>query len=91
MPLEELLVADRRAGSGGAIKRRLIKEGLLEDRCETCGLGPEWNDDLLVLQLDHRNGNPRDWHLENLRVLCPNCHAQTESFAGRNKNRNNSG
>lgn len=86
LSLEDLLIEDRRAGSGSRIKERLIVEGLLEDRCETCGMGPEWNDDPLALQLDHRNGNPRDWRLMNLRVLCPNCHSQTESFAGRNKN-----
>jgi 5-methylcytosine-specific restriction endonuclease McrA len=38
-----------------------------------------------VLPLDHRNGNRRDWRLENLRVLCPNCHTQTTTFSGRKR------
>ena len=83
--LEDLLVSDQKEGHGGRVKRRLIKEGLLEDCCSTCKLGPEWNGDYLTLQLDHINGNPRDWRLGNLRVLCPNCHTQTETFSRSSK------
>ena len=52
--------------------------------CGICGLGPEWNGMVLVLQIDHINGDSTDSRLENLRFLCPNCHSQTETFAGRN-------
>ena len=85
LPLSELLVEDRNAGNGGRIKRRLIDEGLLVDVCSLCGQRPEWDNRPLVLQLDHRNGNPRDWRIENLRVLCPNCHTQTDTFTSRNR------
>ncbi len=86
-PLDELLVIDRRAGHCGRFKQRLIDEGLLEDRCAGCGIGSEWNGQPIVLQLDHKNGNSRDWLLENLQILCPNCHSQTDTYAGRNKQR----
>ena len=65
------------------IKRRLI-EGGLPQRCALCALGPEWNGRPLVLHLDHINGIHDDNRRENLRLLCPNCHSQTATFAGRN-------
>jgi hypothetical protein len=69
----------------GHLKRRLIKEGLLENVCLECGLNNEWNGKPLVLVLDHINGENNDNRLENLRLLCPNCNSQTDTFAGRNQ------
>ena len=65
------------------LKRRLIKEGLKKDICEVCGQSAEWNGKPLVLQLDHINGNHYDNRLENLRIICPNCHSQTDTFANK--------
>jgi Zn finger protein HypA/HybF involved in hydrogenase expression len=53
-------------------------------KCQECNIGPEWNNKKLVLQLDHINGINNDNRLENLRFLCPNCHSQTDTFAGKN-------
>lgn len=69
------------------IKKRLIKAGLLKDVCSECGLGPEWRSKPLSLQLHHKDSNRRNNALENLRVLCPNCHAQTDKFAGSSNKR----
>lgn len=55
--------------------------------CTECGQEPEWNGRVLVLQMDHINGNPCDDRRENLRWLCPNCHTQTGTFTGRNARR----
>ncbi len=71
------------------LKNRLLKEGILENKCIICGQLPEWNGKTLVLQIDHINGISNDNRLENLRILCPHCHSQTENFAGKNKGRNN--
>jgi len=46
-------------------------------------MGPMWNDKPLVLQIDHINGVSNDNRIENLQILCPNCHTQTVTFAGR--------
>jgi hypothetical protein len=68
------------------LKKRLISDNILPKRCCICGLLPEWNGRSLSLTLDHINGVSDDNRLENLRLLCPNCHSQTDSFAGK-KNR----
>lgn len=56
--------------------------------CVTCGQSWEWNGKYLVLQLDHVDGDTSNNELSNLRVLCPNCHSQTDTYASRNKRRN---
>ena len=66
------------------LKNRLIKEGLKEHKCECCGI-IEWNGKPTPIELDHINGNHHDNCLENLRILCPYCHAQTDTYRGKNK------
>ena len=66
------------------IKERLIAEGVpAQCAMPGCEVGTEWNGAPLVLQLDHINGVFDDSRRENLRLLCPNCHSQTKTFAGR--------
>jgi hypothetical protein len=66
------------------LKLRLIAEGIKQHKCECCGI-TEWQGKPTPIELDHINGNNRDNRLENLRLLCPNCHAQTSTYRGRNK------
>lgn len=66
------------------LKSRLISEGLKEHKCECCGI-TEWNGKSAPIELDHINGNHHDNRLENLRIMCPNCHAQTDTYRGKNK------
>jgi hypothetical protein len=81
LPLEEILVEHSNYQTG-KLRRRLIAAGLKEARCEICGT-TTWRGEPLPLALDHINGEPTDNRLENLRVLCPNCHAQTETWCRR--------
>lgn len=68
------------------LKKWLLEDGVLDNKCALCGLGPEWNGAPLVLQLDHINGVSNDHRVENLRILCPNCHTQTDTYAGKRRN-----
>jgi len=81
MPLEELLVGRR---CRNHVKIRLLRAGILENRCEECGIS-EWLGRPLTIQIDHINGVKDDHRLENLRMLCPNCHSQTDTYGARNK------
>jgi hypothetical protein len=81
-PLDEVLVSGRWAVTS-RLRARLIAEGLKEARCEVCRrVG--WNGAPIPLELDHANGQRDDNRLVNLRILCPNCHAQTPTYRGRN-------
>jgi 5-methylcytosine-specific restriction endonuclease McrA len=63
------------------------KKYLIEQRgyaCEVCDVS-EWNGNPLTLQVDHINGDATNNHPTNLQLICPNCHSQTESYAGANR------
>lgn len=63
------------------LKSKLLKEKILEDRCAICGI-QQWNNKPIVLQLHHIDGNPNNNNLNNLQLLCPNCHSQTDNYCG---------
>ena len=69
------------------IKRMLLEAGMIREKCYECGL-THWLGSKLTLHIDHINGIGTDNRLENLRMLCPNCHSQTDTFSGRNVRRN---
>jgi Zn finger protein HypA/HybF involved in hydrogenase expression len=72
-----------RSKSRLTIKRHLLRAGILKNRCDWCGL-TSWRGRPIAIQIDHINGIRDDHRVENLRMLCPNCHSQTETFAARN-------
>ena len=82
-PIDKILVANSSYQSF-KLKRRLLQKGLKKHICEQCGL-IEWQGKPIPLELHHKNGNNRDNRIENLLLLCPNCHALTESYRGKNK------
>lgn len=71
------------------LKKRLFAAKLKEPKCEMCGWAKRSEDGYLPLELDHINGNRKDNRLENLRILCPNCHSLQPTHRGRNKKMNN--
>lgn len=83
MPIDVLLSAPRNRTH---LKKRLLDAGLKSPECEVCGLR-EWRGARIGFALHHVNGNGVDNRIENLQILCPNCHSQTDTFAGRNRGR----
>ena len=69
------------------LKNKLLKEGYKECRCEKCG-NTEWYGKPIPLELHHINGDNTDNRLENLQILCPNCHAFTDNYSGKNQKLN---
>jgi len=86
IPIEDILV-EHSTYTSVPLKKRLLKEGYLENKCSKCDIESEWQGEPITLQLDHINGNHNDNRLGNLRILCPNCHSQTETFSGKNAKR----
>jgi hypothetical protein len=66
------------------LRKRLFSEGYKEKKCEICGI-TEWNGKELSFQLEHIDGNSYNHLLNNLMIICPNCHSQTNTYCGRNK------
>jgi Zn finger protein HypA/HybF involved in hydrogenase expression len=65
---------------------KALKNIIIEERgykCEVCGIS-EWNNKNLVLELDHINGLHTNNELDNLRIICPNCHSQTDTYKAKN-------
>lgn len=78
-PIQYYLVENYPFSSLSWLRKRLIEEGFLENKCYVCGLINEWNKKPITLELDHINGRHSDNRIENLRIICPNCHSQEET------------
>lgn len=85
IPTEEILNGNIPYNNSHSLKQRLIKENLLKNECYICGNNGIWLGKPISLDIDHINGNHTDNHLENLRILCPNCHRQTKNFGNKNR------
>lgn len=79
IPLSEILNGNILYTNTSKLKTRLIAENIKENKCEECGL-TEWRGRKISLELHHNNGNNMDNKLENLKILCPNCHSLTDTF-----------
>lgn len=66
------------------LKHRLYKANILFNKCEICGIS-SWQDKEINCELDHIDGNKYNHMLDNLRILCPNCHSQTSTFRSKKR------
>lgn len=87
---EELLVESdpltARRTPSARLKLAMLERGV-DERCAQCGTAPFWRGHPLPLEVDHIDGDWRNNRLENLRLLCPNCHSTTDTYRGRGKGR----
>lgn len=84
IPLEKIL-AKNSFFQSFKLKKRLFTAGLKPQHCEQCGWEKRTVDGYLPIELDHINGDRHDNRLENLRILCPNCHSLTTNHRGRKR------
>lgn len=82
--LEDLLVEGSTCQSY-KLKKRLFESGIKLPKCEICGWAKKSLDGRIPVELDHMNGNRNDNRIENLRILCPNCHSLQPTHRGKNK------
>jgi hypothetical protein len=81
----KVLVLNGPGWGSHTIKHKLYEFGIKERKCEKCDQGEVWNGEILSLHLDHINGVHRDNRLENLKILCPNCHSQTPTYCSKKR------
>lgn len=81
-PASDYLLLDGPFIQSHALKLKMLRDGLRRRECEECG-GVKWMGADIPLELHHRNGNRHDNRDENIRLICPNCHALTDNHAGK--------
>jgi 5-methylcytosine-specific restriction endonuclease McrA len=81
--LQDILDGKHPQYQSNKLRTRLINTGVKEHKCEICKL-TEWNNFPIPLELNHIDGNKHNHLLENLEIICPNCHAQTSTYRGKN-------
>lgn len=81
--LTDILMGKHPTFQSNKLRKRLITESIFEHKCVMCE-NTVWNGKPIPLEVDHINGVHNDHRLDNLRLLCPNCHAQTDTYKGKN-------
>ena len=80
----EKYLSNEKPIQSNSLRKRLLRENILQSICDCCK-NDTWNDKPIPLELHHKDGNHSNNNLSNLQLLCPNCHAQTDTYRGKNK------
>lgn len=81
--LNDILIKNSNYSNMNSLKKRLFDSGIKQKRCEKCGI-VKWLGKDITFQIHHINGVHNDNRIENIQILCPNCHSQTDNYAGAN-------
>jgi hypothetical protein len=87
IPMTEILEGKHPQFQTYKLKKRLLKDGIKSNVCEVCGID-SWAGMSINMELDHIDGVRTNHKLDNLRMICPNCHSQTDTYRARNKSLN---
>lgn len=79
----ELFIKNSTRSNTAYLRKRLLAGGYKIYKCEICGLD-SWMNDVIPLELHHIDGDTSNNTIENLQLICPNCHAQTDNYRGKN-------
>ena len=82
--LDEILIKNSPVAQK-VLRGYIERHQVLEYKCQKCGCDGHWQDGIISLEIDHINGDNTDNRIENLHYLCPNCHALTDTYRGKNK------
>ena len=85
VPLEDYL-SNKKKIQSWKLRNRLLREFIFPHECSVCH-NTTWNDKPIPIELDHKDGNKYNNNLDNLRLICPNCHAQTHNYKSKNSKR----
>lgn len=85
--LSEILEGKHPSYQSNKLRKRILNEKIKEHKCEVCET-TDWLDRPVPLELDHIDGVRHNHLLSNIRLLCPNCHAQTDTYRGKNTRKN---
>lgn len=83
IPLKDILVKNSTYTNSNCLRKRLLKEKIFDRKCYGCG-NTEWQGKPIPIELEHKNGDNRDHRIKNLTLLCPNCHALSKHYRGKN-------
>ncbi len=84
IPTEDILAGNHPQYQSNKLRKRLLDEGIFPHKCNNCAL-TDWLGNPIPLELEHIDGNSSNNLLENLELLCPNCHSLTDTYRGKNK------
>lgn len=84
LPLWDILEGKHPQYQSNKLRIRLLKEEVFEHKCVSCN-NTTWLDEPIPLELEHKDGNSTNHCINNLELLCPNCHAKTSTYRGKNK------